>query len=46
MAAVGIGAINERMSEARIEGELLPLLREEVAVLSEKFSELEGENLL
>lgn len=46
VAALGIGAINERMSEGRIEGELLPLLRGEVALLSEKFDELEQENLL
>lgn len=46
VAAIGIGAINERMKMDRIEGELLPLLREEVATLSAKFSELERENLL
>lgn len=46
VAAIGIGAINERMSETRIESKLLPLLIEEVLVLSDKFSELEGEDLL
>lgn len=46
VAAIGIGAVNDRMSETRIEGELLPLLQAEVALLSEKFSELEQENLL
>lgn len=44
-AAVGIGAINDRMNEARIEGELVPLLQTEVATLAEKFSELEQEGL-
>ncbi|MEZ5714595.1 MAG: IclR family transcriptional regulator [Paracoccaceae bacterium] len=44
-AAFGIGAINDRMSEARIEGELVPLLRKETALLSEKLSELEQEGL-
>ena len=46
VAAVGIGAINDRMSLDRIETELVPLLREEVAVLSAKFSILEKEGLL
>jgi DNA-binding IclR family transcriptional regulator len=46
VAAIGIGAINERMSATRIESKLLPLLRDEVVVLSDKFNELEGENLL
>ncbi len=46
IAAVGIGAINDRMSRARIEGELVPLLRREVKVLGEKFGILEGEGLM
>lgn len=46
VAAIGIGAINDRMSQDRIDGELLPLLRGEVAVLSDKFTELEQDNLL
>lgn len=46
VAAIGIGAINDRMSEVRIEGELVPLLRKEAALLADKFSELEQENLL
>ncbi|MBR9862655.1 MAG: IclR family transcriptional regulator [Rhodobacteraceae bacterium] len=45
-AAFGIGAINERMSTARIEGELIPLLRREVEVLSDKFTILDQEGLL
>jgi len=45
VAAIGIGAINERMSEARIEQELVPLLRHEVALLGEKLSALEEEGL-
>ena len=46
VAAIGIGAINDRMSLDRIKNVLVPLLREEVAVLSEKFSILEKEGLL
>jgi DNA-binding IclR family transcriptional regulator len=46
VAAIGIGAINDRMSRGRVETELLPVLRREVALLSDKFSELERENLL
>lgn len=46
VAAIGIGAINDRMSISRIEGELVPLLRREVAHLADKFSELEREDLL
>ena len=45
VAAFGIGAINDRMSMERIESKLVPLLREEVALLSEKFSVLEQEGL-
>lgn len=44
-AAIGIGAINERMTKTRIEDELIPLLREEVTLLSKKFSVLEQEGL-
>ncbi len=44
-AAVGIGAINDRMSETRIDADLVPLLRSEVARLSDKLSELEREGL-
>lgn len=46
VAAIGIGAINDRMSAARIEEELVPLLREEVGLLAEKFSILEKEELI
>lgn len=45
IAAIGIGAINDRMTIERIESELVPLLREEAAVLSEKISILEQEEL-
>lgn len=45
VAAMGIGAINDRMSAARIEGELVPMLREEVGLLVEKVSILEREEL-
>lgn len=44
-AAIGIGAINDRMSTSRIEDELVPLLRKEVASLADKFSKLEQEGL-
>lgn len=46
VAAMGIGAINERMSLARIETDLLPVLREEVAILADKATILEREGLL
>lgn len=46
VAAIGIGAVNDRMSLSRIEGELVPLLRREVSALSESFGELEQEDLL
>lgn len=46
VAAIGIGAINERMSMARIEGDLLPVLRREAECLRRKFSLLETEGLL
>lgn len=46
VAALGIGAINDRMSMTRIENDLLPALREEVATLTEKTSLLEKEGLL
>jgi DNA-binding IclR family transcriptional regulator len=46
VAAIGIGAVNDRMSRSRIEEELLPLLHKEVAALSASFSELEQEMLL
>lgn len=45
VAAIGTGAINDRMTETRIEKELVPLLRKEAAILSDKFSELEKEGL-
>ncbi len=45
VAAMGIGAINDRMSAARIEEELVPMLREEVGLLVEKVSILEKEEL-
>lgn len=46
IAAIGIGAVNERMRPERIENELVPLLRREVTVLSDAFSELKQEDLL
>ncbi len=46
VAAIGIGAINDRMNDTRIEGELLPLLRREVALLTVQFDALEAEGLL
>lgn len=46
IVAIGIGAINERMKAARIENELLPLLRREVAVLTARFETLDAEGLL
>lgn len=44
-AAIGIGAINDRMTTNRIESELVPLLQREANMLSDKFSELEQEGL-
>jgi DNA-binding IclR family transcriptional regulator len=44
-AAIGIGAINDRMSKNRIEDVLVPLLQKEVALLAEKFGALEQERL-
>jgi DNA-binding IclR family transcriptional regulator len=46
VAAIGIGAINDRMKLDRIESELLPVLREEADLLAEKFTILEKEGLL
>ena len=46
VAAVGIGAINDRMKLDRIESELLPVLREEAGLLADKFTILEKEGLL
>lgn len=46
IAAIGIGAINERMTMERIEGELITLLRAECAGLARKFSTLDAEGLL
>lgn len=46
VVALGIGAINERMGMARIENELLPLLRREVDALTERFETLDAEGLL
>ena len=46
VCAMGIGAINERMSVERIEGLLIPALRTEVDQLSRKFTRLEQEGLL
>lgn len=46
VAAIGIGAINERMTMERIDGELIPLLREECTGLAQKFSTLDAEGLL
>lgn len=46
IVAIGIGAINERMGMNRIEDELLPLLRREVAVLTSRFETLDAEGLL
>lgn len=46
IVAIGIGAINERMNADRIEMELVPLLRREAAVLSERFATLDAEGLL
>lgn len=46
VAALGIGAINERMKLDRIESLLVPTLRKEVDHLSERFTLLEAEGLL
>ena len=46
LAAVGIGAINERMSMERIETVLLPLLKSEVTGLADKFDLLEAQGIL
>lgn len=46
IAAIGLGAINERMTLERIENDLVPLLREEVSRLSARFSLLEKEGLM
>lgn len=46
IVSIGIGAINERMSQTRIEQDLLPLLRREVDVLTERFETLDAEGLL
>ncbi|MFK7752848.1 MAG: hypothetical protein AB8B51_09875, partial [Sedimentitalea sp.] len=45
-AALGFGAINERMHVDRIEQVLLPPLRAEVDGLGRKFDLLEAEGLL
>ena len=45
VAGIGIGAINDRMSLRRIEGELVPLMREEVARLVARLDILEAEGL-
>lgn len=42
-AALAIGAINERMGEARIQAEILPALRREAAHLAERLSVREEE---
>ncbi len=46
VAAIGIGAINERMTTKRIEGVLMPVLRREVDQLSTRFSVLEEGGVL
>lgn len=46
IVAIGIGAINERMGIERIENDLLPLLRREVAVLTARFKTLDADGLL
>lgn len=46
VAAVGVGAINDRMSADRIESELIPALRAEVSRLRTIFSQLEAEGHL
>lgn len=46
IVAIGIGAINERMTADRIEETLLPLLQREVAVLTLRFETLDAEGLL
>lgn len=45
VGAIGIGAINERMTIDRIEAELLPCLRDEIEILGKEFSVLEKEGL-
>lgn len=46
VAALGIGAINERMSPDRIEGTLLPLLQTETKNLTKRINALEAEGML
>jgi len=46
VAALGIGAINDRMGTERIETELVPMLRREAQLLAQKFSALDREELL
>lgn len=46
IAAIGVGAINDRMPLDRIERDLVPLLREEVSRLSTRLSLLEKEGLI
>lgn len=45
VAGIAIGAINDRMTQKRVETTLIPALRDEVARLSDRFSAMESENL-
>jgi len=46
VAAIGIGAINERMTTERIDGILIPALHRAVAQLSRRFNLLEEGGML
>lgn len=46
VGAVGIGAINERMTPDRITDDLVPILTQEVALLAKKFTTLDEGGLL
>jgi DNA-binding IclR family transcriptional regulator len=46
VAAIAIGAINDRMTQERIETVLIPALRDEANRLSIRLITLESENLV
>jgi DNA-binding IclR family transcriptional regulator len=46
VAAIAIGAINDRMTQERIETVLIPALRNEANRLSDRLSTLESKNLV